>query len=489
MQGKEILKLVDVLSNERDIPKDHVFEALEVALATAARRDFGRNKLIAKINRKTGDYQLSRLWEVVDDNEENFDSELHLYDDQAEERFGIAYRVGDVVDEYLSSEPLGRQAAQVFKQNIKENLKKAQKNENQKNYLNRVGELFFVTVKKFSKGDIIVSITEEVEGVIPKENTIPGERFRVGEKVNAVLLEVVDNYKGQQLVLDRASSEYVKGLMKKEINEVYNENIIIRSVARRAGLKTIVMVESVAPYVDALRECIGSKGMRIKFVSENMNGEPVSLVEGDKDNVQMYLNTLKPIVPLSIYIDEENKSIDYALEENEIERVRGKNGLNKSLLETLVGMKINLLTEEEFESSQNDSFTKLVSLFEKELNVDEDLASDLVNLGLEDLDSVAFAPKHVFLGLDGIDDEIIQAIQDAAKVAIERLESEEINKGGLKDLKSMNDEILNKLTNVGIRDRDSLGDLSKLELLDLLKVDDEKASELIMEAREYWNLK
>lgn len=216
MQGKEILKLVEVLSNERGIPKDDVFEALEVALATAARRDFGKNKLVAKIDRKTGEYQIFRVWEVVDDNEEDFDDAIHLYDDQAEEKFGIAYRVGDTIEEFLTSEPLGRQAAQVFKQNIRENLKKAQKHENQKNYLDRIGELFFVTVKKFSKGDVIVAISEEVEGVIPRENTIPGERFRLGEKINAVLLNVVDNYKGQQLVLDRASPDYVKGLMKKK---------------------------------------------------------------------------------------------------------------------------------------------------------------------------------------------------------------------------------------------------------------------------------
>lgn len=486
MQGKEILKLVEVLSNERGIPKDDVFEALEVALATAARRDFGKNKLVAKIDRKTGEYQIFRVWEVVDDNEEDFDDAINLYDDQAEEKFGIAYRVGDTIEEFLTSEPLGRQAAQVFKQNIRENLKKAQKHENQKNYLDRIGELFFVTVKKFSKGDVIVAISEEVEGVIPRENTIPGERFRLGEKINAVLLNVVDNYKGQQLVLDRASPDYVKGLMKKEITEVYNENIVIRSIARRAGFKTIAMVESVAPYVDALRECIGSKGMRIKFISENMNGEGVSLVEGDKDDVQTYLNILKPVEPISMYIDEESKSIDFALEENDIERVKGKTGLNKALLEELVGMEINLLTEEEFETKQNSNLSAVVSMFERELNVDEELAEILVELGFEDVSSVAFAPKRVFFEVDGIDEELVNAIQETARASVEKLEAEEDEKSGLKDLKSIDEVTLRKLKNAGIRDRDALGELSTLELLDLLQVDEKKASEMIMEAREIW---
>jgi N utilization substance protein A len=486
MQGKEILKLVDVLSNERGIPKDDVFEALEVALATAARRDFGKNKLVAKINRKTGEYQIFRVWEVVDDNEEEFDDAIHLYDDQAEEKFGIAYKVGDTVEEFLTSEPLGRQAAQVFKQNIRENLKKAQKQENQKNYLDRVGELFFVTVKKFSKGDVIVAITDEVEGVIPKENTVPGERFKIGEKVNAILLDVVDNYKGQQLVLDRASPEYVKGLMKKEITEVYNENIVIRSVARKAGVKTIAMVESVAPYVDALRECIGPKGMRIKFVSENMNGEAVSLVEGEKDMVQTYLNILKPVEPVSMYIDEETKTVDFALEEDDIERVSGKTGLNKSLLEDLIGMKINLLTEEEFEAKQDNNLSAVVEMFEKEMNVDQELAEILVELGFEDVSSVAFAPKHVFFEVEGIDDELVTAIQSAAREAVKKLENEEDEKSGLKELKSVDSLTLQKLKAAGVKTRDDLAELSVLELLDVLDVSESKASEMIMEARESW---
>ena len=217
-----------------------------------------------------------------------------------------------------------------------------------------------------------------------------------------------------------------------------------------------------------------------------MNGEAVSLVEGEKDMVQTYLNILKPVEPVSMYIDEETKTVDFALEEDDIERVSGKTGLNKSLLEDLIGMKINLLTEEEFEAKQDNNLSAVVEMFEKEMNVDQELAEILVELGFEDVSSVAFAPRHVFFEVEGMDDELVTAIQSAAREAVEKLENEEDEKSGLKELKSVDSLTLQKLKAAGVKTRDDLAELSVLELLDVLDVSESKASEMIMEARESW---
>lgn len=485
MQGKEILIMADIISNEKNISKNQVFEALEHALATAIRKELGKHKFKAKIDPKTGNISISKIWEVVSDNEEHFDPLIHLYDDQAEEKFNQNYKVGDVIEEPIEYE-LGRQSAQIFKQSIKDNLFKAQKAENQKNYEKRVGEVFLTVVKKFSKGDVIVSINDEIEGIIPFENVIPGERFKIGQKINVVLYKIVENYKGQQLIFDRASKEYVEGMMMKEIPEVGNENIVIRSIARKAGAKTLVLVESVAPYVDALRECIGNKGIRIKFVSENMNGESIELFEAKKDNIETYLNVLKPAEPISIYINDEESYIDVALSEEDIQRINGKTGLRFELIKDLIGMDLYLMTEDEFNKKQNQNVESIIDNFIELLNIDEDFAVALVEEGFEDLTSIAYAPEHILLQIEGIDNEVVKLLQSQAKQALSQEIDEKYEKSGLNKFENFNKNVYEDLLKSGVETKEDLAELSVYELLDIVKMEEEEAAKLIMEARKDW---
>ena len=486
MKNKEIIKMAEILSNEKDLTKEQVFVSLENALSVAAKKEFGRFNIKTKIDRVTGEYEMWRIWDVVDDNYEDFDSNVNLYDDQAEEKTGKQLAIGETVEEFLTDEPLGRKSAQIFKQSLRENLKRVQGHKNQVEYEKHCGEIFNVTVKGFAKGDVLVSIGDEVEGIMPKSNLSSKDFFKIDQRVPAVLLEVVDNYKGHQLVFDRASEEYVKGLFKKEIPEVANENIEIRAIAREKGFRTLVLVKSLAPYVDAMRECIGHKGTRIKYISENMGGETINLIEEKDTDVQTYLEILSPIEPISIYINDEQRKIEVALKEEDIAKLNGYSGVGIKLIEKLTKMEWSLFTESEFDKKQNKNVNGIVDMFKEKLNIDEEFAVALFEEGFEDIDSIAYAPRHVMLDIDGMDNELAEELQGTARKSIIEEENQVFEKSELSKMKELSRQDVRALYNSGIKNKELLAELCLDELLEIIQMPKEKASELIMDARKDW---
>lgn len=481
MNGKDILVMVEVISNEKKIDKEMVFKSLERAFSVAARKDFGKFDLIVNIDRKTGLYEINRKVLVVDDNEENFDPLIHIYQDQAEEKYHKEVEIGEEIIEFVSSEPLSRIAAQVFKQAIKENIRRVQKEEWQKGYYSKKGQIINAVVKKFVTGDVVLSITEEIEGILPQAELIGYERFSIGQRIMVVLEKVVENYKGQQLIFSRASENFVIGLMKKEIPDVSDENIEIVSVARELGYKTKVVVKSIVPHLDPVRECLGHKGNRIKTISQEMNNEIVEVI-GYEDNIVDYIISLiRPYNLISLYIDEMNSDIYVSVAEEDLGRVKGRDCLNEKLISKILEKNFKVVTEEELTDIENGSISNNSKIFQEALNVDEELADILVMEGFENIESVYYVDKEEMLEIEGFDEDLVEELKLAALNYME-FEKENafvnfIDIGFTKEEASV-------LFDNEIKTIEDIADLSTYELLDRIDIEESKAASIIMTARE-----
>lgn len=484
MNGKDLLTMVEVISNEKKLNKEVVFKALERALSVAARKDFGKLDLSAAIDRKTGDYIINKNITVVDDNEENFDPLIHLYEDQAEDKYGRPFEIGEKITEFLSSEALSRVAAQVFKQSIKENIRRAQKEEWQQEYYDKKGHIITASVKKFVSGDVVVSLNEEVEGILPQKELIGYERFSIGQRIMVVLKEVVDNYKGQQLIFSRANEDFILALMKKEIPDVGDENIEIVNIAREASHKTKVVVKSLVPHLDPVRECLGHKGNRIKIISSEANNEIIEIVEYQEDLVDFVISLMKPVDILSFYSDEKTGKIFVSVEEDSLFRARGKESINERLISSILKKDFSIVTEEELHNIENKSISNIVNMFMEEINVDEELAEILAMEGFDSIESIYYVPTEEMLDIEGFDESLVMVLKEAAKVSLEE-EEQQSKKVFLK--LGFSEEEVEALVDNDIKTVEDLAELSILDLLDYIEMEEDKAANIILEARKVWN--
>lgn len=478
--GKELLSLVSVIANEKQIDKELVFESLENSLAVALKKDYGKVNLKVVINRDNGKLAVFQHQEVVADMDWQDDSQIKLSEVK---KIDTSKTIGDVIINQLPEKNMSRVTAQVFRQVVKNNLRNAERKTSEEHYSKEIGHLFMVTIKKFLKNDILVTLPDETEGVIPSSEH-NGEKLRIGSKTLAVL-ERIETYKGHQLVFSKNSDNYLKGVLAKEIPAIGEENIAIMAIARNRGKRAKVVVRSLIAHIDEMRECIGSKGIRAKQVSELMNGEQIDFVSYNKDFGTYVSNLLYPLVVESILIDESKNKTSIIVSDDSYDKYNNLLKSNYSLISDILRedtkSEISIVPAEEFGVERDEEDSKMIAIFEEELNVDTDLAMALIQEGFQDLEAIAYSPIEELLNIEGFDEELAQTLQRSALESLSKLE-----KNDLMELKNVNSLILKSLQDNGINNREALAELAVDELLELVQMTENDAKKLIMEAREIW---
>jgi len=490
--SKEILAVVEAVSNEKDVPEEVIFEAIEAALAMATRKKHG-GEIDARvaIDRKTGEYETFRRWEVVEDPVEGEaieEPESHLTLAEARSRDPKA-EVGGFVEEPLPSELFGRIAAQTAKQVIVQKVREAERAKVVETYQDRKGELLTGLVKKADRGSILVDLGGNVEALVPRDQVIPRESVRVGDRLRGYLYEVRAEAKGPQLFLSRTAPQLLIELFRLEVPEVGEGIIEILAAARDPGVRAKIAVRTKDPRIDPVGACVGMRGSRVQAVSNELNGERVDIILWDANPAQFVINAMSPADVVSIVIDEEARSMDVAVKEENLSQAIGRGGQNVRLASQLTGWNLNVMSEEEAAAKGEQEAERLVESFMEQLGIDEDLAGILVDEGFSSVDEIAYVPLAEMHAIAELDDEAIQLLRERAKdVLLNRaIASEEDGTAGFEDLRSMEDmdgELLDALSGIGVATIQDLADLSVDELMDIEGMDEERAARLIMKARE-----
>jgi N utilization substance protein A len=493
--SKEILAVIEAVSNEKDVPADVIFEAIEAALAMATRKKYGGDiDCRVAIDRKTGEYKTFRRWEVVDDpveGEELAEPESHLTLDQARER-NLAAVVGDFIEEPLPSELFGRIAAQTAKQVIVQKVRDAERAKVVETYKDRQGELLTGLVKKADRGSILVDLGGTVEALVPRDQVIPRESVRVGDRLRGYLYDVRAEAKGPQLFLSRTAPQLLIELFKLEVPEVGEGIIEILGAARDPGVRAKIAVRTKDPRIDPVGACVGMRGSRVQAVSNELNGERVDIILWDANPAQFVINAMSPADVVSIVIDEEARSMDVAVKEENLSQAIGRGGQNVRLASQLTGWNLNVMNEEEAAAKSEQEAQELVVTFMDQLDIDEDLAGVLVDEGFSSVDEIAYVPLAEMQAIAALDDDTVALLRERAKdVLLNRaIASEEVVGGvpaeDLLAMEGMDEALAMALAERGVTTMDDLAEQSVDEMMEIEGMDEERAARLIMKAREPW---
>ncbi len=493
MNSKEILRVVEVVSNEKDVDQEVIFEAVEIALATATKKRFdGDVDVRVAIDRETGDYHAFRRWEVVPDDVEEFEPERQIRLSEARERQpGI--EVGEYIEEPIESVEFGRIGAQTAKQVIVQKVREAERAKVVETFKDRKGEIVTGQVKRLDKGNVIVDLNDNAEGIIYREELIPRESLRPGDRVRGYLRDVRSEPRGPQLFISRTCPEFLIELFKIEVPEIGEGLIDVMGAARDPGSRAKIAVRSNDPRVDPVGACVGMRGSRVQAVSNELAGERVDIVLWDENPAQFVLNALSPAEIVSIVMDEDAHSMDVAVAEEQLSIAIGRGGQNVRLATELTGWTINIMTEAEAQEKREQEARALRELFMEQLDVDEEVAAILVDEGFSSIEEVAYVPTAEFLQIEEFDEEIVDELRRRAKDALltraiareEALKEAKVDPE-LLEMEGMDPELAMKLAERGITSMDDLAEQSVDELTDIEGVDEERAAQLIMKAREPW---
>lgn len=490
--SKEVLLVVESVSNEKGVPPGVIFEALELALATATKKRYEDEVDVrVSINRHTGDYDTFRRWTVVAD--EDFDDpDIQLTLDQAQER-DAGLTIGDVTEEKIESVEFGRIAAQIAKQVIVQKVREAERAQVVDAYRDRLGDIISGTVKKVTRDSVIVDLGNNAEAVLPREEMIPRETFRSGTRIRALLKDIRTENRGPQLVLSRACPEMIIELFRIEVPEIAEELIEVMGAARDPGSRAKIAVRSKDKRIDPQGACIGMRGSRVQAVSGELCGERVDIVLWDDNLAQFVINAMAPAEIASIILDEDTQTIDLAVAEDNLAQAIGRSGQNVRLASQLTGWTLNVMTEDDIRAKQEAETGDILRNFVDELDVDEEVAQMLVEEGFTTLEEVAYVPMEELMEIDGFDEDIVNELRARAK---DRLLTKAIaNEEKLEDAQPA-DDLLNmdgmdralafQLAASGILTMEDLAEQSVDDLLDIDGIDEERAAALIMAARAPW---
>ncbi|WP_293268345.1 transcription termination factor NusA [Neptunomonas sp.] len=490
--NKEILLVAEAVSNEKDVPKDVIFEAIELALATATKKRFDEEAdVIVIIDRTTGGYDTFRSWKVVsNDDVPLLGTELTM--EEAEE-IDSKLQPGDIHKEQIESVAFGRIAAQTAKQVIVQKVREAERAKVVDLYRDRLGELISASVKKVTRDNIIVDLGNNAEALLPRDNVLPREVFRMGDRVRAVLTEVRAEGRGPQLVLSRACPEMLIELFKIEVPEISEQVIEIRAAARDLGSRAKIAVKTNDGRIDPVGACVGMRGARVQAVSNELGGERVDIILWDDNPAQLVINAMSPAEVASIVVDEETHSMDVAVAQESLAMAIGRSGQNVRLASELTGWELNVMTVEAAEEKQQSEMGSVMEVLMKHLDLDEDVASVLVEEGFTTLEEVAYVPVDEMLEIDGFDEDLVNELRTRAKDALlnialaseEQLEKSE-PAADLLEMEGMDRHLAFLLAANGVITMEDLAEQSVEELLDIEGMNEEKAAELIMTARAPW---
>ena len=492
--NKEILLVVDAVSNEKSVDKEIIFDALEAALASATRKKHGEEwDVRVAINRKTGDYDTFRRWKVfADDSREIEVPQRELRMEDALD-MNPAAEIGGFVEEPMESVMFGRIAAQQAKQVIVQKVREAERSQVVDAYKDRVGTLVSGVVKRVDRNGIYVDLGGNAEGFVPRTDMIPREIVKSQDRIKAFLKEVRSEPRGPQLFLTRTAREFLIELFKLEVPEVGQGLIQILGAARDPGVRAKIAVKSLEPRVDPVGACVGMRGSRVQAVSNEIAGERVDIIPHDDNPAQFVINSMSPAEVLSIVVDEDTHSMDIAVAEDKLSQAIGRGGQNIRLASQLTGWDLNVMTETDAEVKSETEAKALVEAFKQSLDVDEDVATILVQEGFSTVEEVAYLPQSELANIEEFDDEMVKELRNRARDVLltQAIASEETLDAGMPAddlllLEGMKPDLALALARRGVRTREDLADQAVDDLLDIEGLTSEEAGKLIMKAREIW---
>ncbi len=489
---KEILLVAEAVSNEKGVSEDIIFEAIELALATATKKRYDEDSDIhVTINRKTGDYVTVRRWLVVPDDE------LALLGTQLTTEEAIekdpSLVPGDVFEEAVENVGFGRIAAQTAKQVIVQRVREAERAQIVDQYRGRVGELVAGSVKKVTRDNIIVDLGNNAEGLLPRGNLVGRETFRVNDRLRAILTEISTEIRGPQLILSRSCPEMLIELFRIEVPEIAEGVIQIRAAARDPGSRAKIAVKTNDQRIDPVGACVGMRGSRVQAVSNELDNERVDIILWDDNPAQLVINAMSPAEVESIVVDEDTHTMDVAVSEDNLAQAIGRSGQNVRLASELTGWMINVMSTEEAQEKQEAEVGQVLQLFVERLDVDEDVAEVLVEEGFTTLEEVAYVPLEEMMAIEGFDEEISEELRARAKDALltmaiaseEQLGANE-PADDLLNMEGMDRHLAFILASRGIVTMEDLAEQGVDDLMEIPEMDEERAGSLIMTARAPW---
>ena len=488
--NRELLMLGDAISREKSVDLEVVFAAVEAALASASKKLHGGEvDMRVTVDRETGAYETFRRWHVVADEAglQLPDSEI-LHFEALEQIPDI--EVDDYIEEPVESVSIGRIGAQAAKQVILQKIRDAEREQLLSDFLSRGEKIFVGTVKRLDKGDIVVE-SGRVEGRLRRNEMIPKENLRIGDRVRAYIAEVDPTLRGPQILLSRSAPGFMIELFAQEVPEIEQGLLEIKSCARDPGSRAKIAVQSHDKRVDPIGTCVGVRGSRVNGVTNELAGERVDIVLWSEDPAQFVIGALAPANVQSIVVDEERHAMDVVVDEENLAIAIGRGGQNVRLASEMTGWRINIMTAEESSAKQTVESDSVRTLFVDKLDVDVEVADILIAEGFSSLEEVAYVPMQEMLEIEGFDEDTVNELRTRAKDALLTMEiAQEENVSDvsqdLRDLDGLDADLISRLVAGGVNTRDDLADLAVDELVEISGVDDERAKTLIMKAREHW---
>ncbi len=491
--NKDILLVVDTVSNEKAVDKGVIFEALESALASATRKKHGGDiDVRVVIDRDTGHYEAFRRWEVVDDDAEQ-EAPTRQISLSGAQQDNPDVEVGDYIEEPMEPVEFGRIAAQTAKQVIVQKVREAERERVVEAYRDRVGELLMGIVKRVERSGMYLDLGNNAEAFVPREEMIPRETVRPGDRVRGYLRDVRSEARGPQLFVSRTAPELLIELFKLEVPEVGQGLIDIKGASRDPGLRAKIAVESKDPRLDPVGACVGMRGSRVQTVSNELAGERVDIITWDENPAQFVINAMSPADVTSIVVDEDSQTMDLVVEEDKLSLAIGRNGQNVRLASELTGWTLNVLDQQQAQEKSEQETVATRDMFQQQLVVDEEVANILVQEGFTSIEEVAYVPEAELLEIEEFDEDIVAELRNRARDALltKAIAGDDSGQGTpseeLVALEGMNAELASKLADAGISTVDELADQSVDDLLDVDGIEDAAwAADVIMKAREPW---
>ena len=491
--NKEILMVVEAVSNEKGVAKDVIFEAIEAALATATKRRYeGDVDIRVAIDRNTGDYESFRRWEVVDGEEKpvEFPERQLLPEEAAEKKPGAV--VGDIIEEPVESVVFGRIAAQTAKQVIVQKVREAERALVVEAYKSRIGELVTGVVKRVDRSGVTLDLGGNVEAFVSREEMIPREAVRNGDRVRGYLKEVRSEPRGPQLFVSRAAPELLIQLFRLEVPEAGEGLIDLIAAARDPGSRAKIAVRSRDARIDPVGACVGMRGSRVQAVSNELAGERIDIILWDENPAQFVINAMSPAEVASIVVDEDSHSMDLAVADKDLSLAIGRGGQNVRLASQLTGWNLNVMTEQEATEKSEAESQRLTQMFMEQLSVDEEVAQILVDEGFSSIEEVAYVPKQEMMGIEAFDEDLVEELRSRARDALltKALATEERSDTqpaeDLLGLEGMDINLAQALAGRGVVTREDLAEQAVDDLMEIDGMEEQRARSLIMAARAPW---
>lgn len=490
MANKEILLVAESVSNEKDIEPGIIFSAIESALAMATRKKSKENiDARVSIDPKTGDYETFRVWHIISEDEEIENSDAQYTLEQAK-KIDPNAKVGGTIEESIPSVEFGRIAAQTAKQVIVQKVREAERRKVTDFYQNKVGEIVSGNVKRVTRDQVYIDLGSNAEAVMFREDMLPREALRVGDRVRAYLYKVDPEARGPQIFVSRSAPGMLTALFALEIPEIAEESIVIKSVARDPGSRSKIAVKTNDGRIDPIGACVGMRGSRVQTISEELGGERVDIILWDDNPAQLVINAMAPAEVESLMVDEDKNSMDVVVGEDQLSQAIGRGGQNVRLASELSGWTLNVMSASDAAEKGQTEAKNLADLFIKELDIDQDMAAVLANEGFSSIEEIAYVPTKEMLAIDGFTEELVSTLRERAQ---ESLLKAAIGGGAMQEpaedllnLEGMDDALANVLASHGIITQEDLAEQSVDDVVELTDIDEDRAGKLIMKARAPW---